>query len=300
MSYRLALNTNSEQEIKRIIRERFQKSYEAFSDEQKDLDYAVHQLRKNMKKARAALRLVRDVIGKSYYKDENRAARDIARTAAELRKQYVMIEVMNKMNERFHPGENNRFYPTVYQTLEIRHKELKEKLISSEDFVNQTVYKLHETENEIENLSFDEESFDAFTDGLKRVYKRGRKAKKNAQKNPTTENFHEWRKRAKYLRYQLRILRNIWPGVLKAYIKELHELSDLLGDDHDLQEFKNQLQQVFHSEEYSDWLQELEPLIEEFSNEKRAAALELGDKIYIEKPRDFIKRIEKYWKVANG
>ena len=299
MSYILKIGKNNEKEIKRIIRERFKKSYLIFSEKQKDIDYSVHELRKNMKKVRAGLRLVRDVTGEDYYKRENIAARDLARTAAELRKRYVMVETMNKMNERFKPKENDLFYPAIYQALEIRHQELKDKLTKEEDFINQTVLKLHKIDVSISDLSFNENGFDAFADGLKRVYKRGQKAKKKAQKSLSVQSYHEWRKRAKYLRYQLRILKNVWPEGLKGYISELHELPDLLGDDHDLHELKSQLHQVFHSEEYDKWLDEQNLLIEKFSCEKRNSALELGEKIYAEKPKAFVKRIRRYWEVTN-
>ena len=300
MSYRFYLGENPNDEIKRIIIARLKKSYLAFSDKENDFDYSVHELRKNMKKVRAALRLVRDVTGKDYYIKKNIAARDIARTAAEIRKNDVMIETMHKMKERFNDEEASRFYPSIYQTLEIRHQDLKDKLNREGNFNAQTVLRLHELELEIENLSFEADGFDAFADGLKRVYKRGRKAKQNVMKESSAENYHEWRKRVKYLRYQLHILKNVWYRGLKGYIKELHELSDLLGNDHDLNEFKNQLQHIFHSEEYDKWLNEQEHFIENFSNEKRKEALVLGDKIYVEKPKIFVSRIRKYWEVETA
>jgi CHAD domain-containing protein len=53
-------------------------------------------------------------------------------------------------------------------------------------------------------------------------------------KHPTVENFHEWRKRVKYYRYQLKLLRDFWKPVMEALRREAVKLSDDLGDDHDL------------------------------------------------------------------
>jgi CHAD domain-containing protein len=53
-------------------------------------------------------------------------------------------------------------------------------------------------------------------------------------KDPASENFHEWRKRVKDLSYHLQMLNPIWPEQICAAASELKELSDYLGDDHDL------------------------------------------------------------------
>src|SRR5204863_3052 len=53
-------------------------------------------------------------------------------------------------------------------------------------------------------------------------------------KNPSAENFHGFRTRAKTLWYQLRILRPVNPVVLKSLADDLRSLADLLGRAHDL------------------------------------------------------------------
>jgi hypothetical protein len=45
---------------------------------------------------------------------------------------------------------------------------------------------------------------------------------------------HEWRKRAKDLWYHHRLLKDAWPGPVKAFADEADQLGKLLGDDHDL------------------------------------------------------------------
>ena len=46
--------------------------------------------------------------------------------------------------------------------------------------------------------------------------------------------WHELRKSAKALGYQLRLLKPIWPGMLNAFVDELDQLTDRLGDANDL------------------------------------------------------------------
>ncbi len=45
---------------------------------------------------------------------------------------------------------------------------------------------------------------------------------------------HEWRKRVKDLWYHVTLLQDAWRPVMSALADEAHELSDRLGDEHDL------------------------------------------------------------------
>src|ERR1700743_4007040 len=69
---------------RRIARKRV-KSALAVIDRPRPTDHAVHAARKELKKARATLRLVRDALGHSTFKKENAALRDAARPLGEVR-----------------------------------------------------------------------------------------------------------------------------------------------------------------------------------------------------------------------
>ena len=70
--------------------------------------------------------------------------------------------------------------------------------------------------------------------GLRRTYRDGRSAAKKARKKHDTEALHEWRKRVKDLWHQCQVLTPLWPKRMKAMADAAHDLSDLLGEDHDL------------------------------------------------------------------
>src|SRR5882757_3585128 len=65
-------------------------------------DEKVHDARKRINKARAALRLLRDALGKSTYTRENRALRDVARPLSKVRDSKVLLDTLQKLNDRFH------------------------------------------------------------------------------------------------------------------------------------------------------------------------------------------------------
>src|SRR6185369_4040640 len=70
--------------------------------------------------------------------------------------------------------------------------------------------------------------------GLRRTYRSGRDAFLAARRTPTAAGLHEWRKQAKYLAHQLRMLEPIWPARLARLGRQAKRLSDQLGKDHDL------------------------------------------------------------------
>jgi CHAD domain-containing protein len=72
------------------------------------------------------------------------------------------------------------------------------------------------------------EGLDALAPGFKRTYRRGRRAYRTARQEPSTENLHELRKRAKYLWYAAQIVRPAAPKKMKRIARRAHET---LGSD---------------------------------------------------------------------
>lgn len=56
------------------------------------------------------------------------------------------------------------------------------------------------------------------------------------------EDFHEWRKRAKYHWYARRLLREVWPATMDARRGEVRRLSGLLGAEHDPSVYRQTLE----------------------------------------------------------
>ena len=66
-------------------------------------DETVHAARKELKKARATLRLLRDSLGDSTYKQENAVLRDAARPLSEVRDARVLLDTLDKLVESSGP-----------------------------------------------------------------------------------------------------------------------------------------------------------------------------------------------------
>ena len=120
---------------------------------------------------------------------------------------------------------------------------------------------------------------------------RGREEFARADKQPTTENLHEWRKRVKDLWYQQRLLEETWPGVMKAQAKEAKKLSKLLGEDHDLAVLAETLRTDPELARFAD---EFEPVIAKRRKKLLKRSRKLGRRVYAEKPKAFARRFGRY------
>jgi CHAD domain-containing protein len=135
------------------------------------------------------------------------------------------------------------------------------------------------------------DGFEALEDGLRRIYRRGRRDMRAARREPTAENLHEWRKRTKDLWYHLSILESCWPPVMSALADEAHELSDRLGDDHDLAVL------VEWAREHAD-AAPIEAGAEERRLRLQADAFAYGARLYADKPILFVGRVERWWNAS--
>jgi CHAD domain-containing protein len=93
---------------------------------------------------------------------------------------------------------------------------------------------LNELQSRLETWPLDEVSRATAVAGIRRSYKYGRRAWKKVLANPSTAKVHDWRKQVKYLWYHVRLLSDWNRSALKPLAKQLDELGELLGVEHDL------------------------------------------------------------------
>ncbi|MBT8295353.1 MAG: CHAD domain-containing protein, partial [Gramella sp.] len=261
-----------------------------------DIHEAVHDIRKRLKKLRALARLVRDEMGEENYKEINIFFRDLGRELSDLRDLTAHIETLNLLRERYGNHLYVNFFRSIIKQIESERSELKTSMIARNFFSDHLVKKLNYAKKDLIKWPVNSNDIMIILPSIERVYKRGTKAQKNAYANPNKENFHEWRKRVKYLWYQTLLLQETWPEFFNTLESEIHELSDLLGNDHDLMVLleKTANQEIKFKDEQQAEL--LEAIILKYSQVLRSAAQIKGELIYAEEPSDFIKRIGRYTK----
>jgi CHAD domain-containing protein len=258
------------------------------------LSEGVHDTRKRLKRLRAVVRLARGALGQEVYKRENSAFRDTGRRLAGVRDAAVLIETLDGLEK----AAGVKLPAGVTGTLRARLEEERERALvrlkEDQALVGAVVSEIEAADTRVDCWTLRTGGFGAVEPGLRRTYRRGRKAMRRAQAEPSEENFHEWRKRVKDLWHSLQLLRLASPSRMSKLAKRAHRLSDLLGDDHDLAELRRYA--LSHRECFEDpGALALVGVIDGRRMELQQHAIELGARVYAKRPKRFVKRIERGW-----
>jgi CHAD domain-containing protein len=280
--------------IKRIVREEIESAVRQLSGKgEADLDDAIHEARKSMKKIRGVLRLVRPELG-DFYRQENTFFRDVGRTLSEFRDAGAMIETFDALRDKYR-GELGRSRLASIRRGLLARKEQSGKQGGIEKARNRMAAALRRRAKRVATWPLAADGFAAIAPGLETTLRRGQRALVRARKDPLPENYHEWRKRVKDHWYHVRLLEGVWDSGMQAYEKSLKELEGLLGEDHNLVVLRGKVQTepAWYGKEPEIAL--LIKLIGACQRELRDHALAAGKDIYGEKPERFTKRMRRVW-----
>src|SRR6185437_15466984 len=210
------------QGMRRIARAQIKNAVEALGGRVIS-DKRVHEARKELKKARATLRLLRPVLGRTVYARENTTLRDAARPLSRIRDGKVLLDSLDLVMERF--GAVAHAVPTdglrralTRERTRVRRDALKG--VAALAAHRESLHKAHERAG---RWAVGDHGWSVVGAGLARVYSKGRKALAEAERDRTPANLHEWRKQVKYLWHQLQALQPLWPGPVGELADQAHQ-----------------------------------------------------------------------------
>jgi CHAD domain-containing protein len=257
-------------------------------------DTNIHDARKQLKKSRAALRLLRSAIGEITYPRENTALRDAARPLGVARDSKVLSAALDDLVERYDPALRGLQLARFRRVL--RQEQTSTRHAITLALVNRQRKVLREVKARSERWNMKADDWQIIGAGLERSYRGGRKSMKAAAGSRASEDLHDWRKQVKYLWHQLQILQPAWPGPLEELADQAHQLADYLGDDHDLVVLRSKITahvDAFEGKDYDALIAVLDRRRKQLQNK----AFKLGARIFEEKPRRFVGRIGRYWQL---
>jgi CHAD domain-containing protein len=284
-AYRLKEGEPLSDELRRVARGRIDHAIDELHGKSESTpEEAVHEARKDMKKLRGLLRLVRGELDEETFARENACFRDAARELSGTRDSDVMLETLGSLE--LPAGRGRELRKLIRAELSLGGHEDREAA------AERAVAILKEARERVHDWPLERDSFDAIAGGLRRSYRRGRRAFVAASESPSAESIHEWRKRVKDLWYHHTLLRELWPPVMSAVGDEAHELSDRLGDDHDLVVLATWVRAHADSEP------ELFDAMDRRRAELQSEAFALGGRVYAEKPSAYVRRMERLWSAS--
>ena len=288
MSYELQPDETLGDGLRRIISRQIENAICASKAKRNGKGSPVHETRKHLKKARAALRLVRGEATKKAWKLEDRCLGQVGKLISEVRDAEVRLETVRQLRE-FARGKTR----SLQETEELLAFELDSFLAAFSEWPQEAGEQLSRTLDRLRDWPLDDLSCRQLRKNVQKTYQGGRKALGKATRKTSTKRLHTFRKRAKELWYQIRLLRPLAPAVFQQLNDELKAIGQYLGQVHDLAFVAARLNSIGPARKHGERI--LKALIDSRATELEQTALALGERFYAERPNRFARRLSKYF-----
>ena len=294
MAYRFKLDELNKKGVRRIAREQIQRAVTELSrDSMTAAD--VHETRKVVKRLRSLLRMVRPAIPEKVFQRRTKRIGRIGDALAQARDRDILIETIGKLETRFGPECIKTLQP-LRPLLTAREPGTP----NSKNRINaRRALKRANTESaKLENIAFKSRGFEVIAGGIKETYRGARRNFRRAYRRPSDATFHELRKTVQCHWRQMALISRAWPDYFEARITAARQLAAILGDDHDLAILEAEVRKL--SPSLSEDAGAIEHLIHVRKDELRSAAYPYAERLFVEKPGDFVRRIRAYWTSAKN
>ena len=293
-TYRLLDQEDAAGGLRRVIVGRLEKAAARLRAAGADGDAsaeAIHGARKDLKKARAALRLIRAELGERTFRRENRALRDAARVLSDSRDAEVKLATLDALLED--AGDAPATAIALWREALVADRD---RIVGGEgDQAAAAITAIEEVAARAPEWRISRSGWKLLALGLDTAYSEGRETFRTLGDAAGFEAVHELRKRGKDLWYQVRLLRDAWGPVLDATAEEIHDFTDRLGDHHDLAVLAADLEARPEVEAAA--RETVKGLIAARQEAVLGEARDAGERIYAEKPKAFGRRLRAYWRV---
>lgn len=260
---------------------------------------AIHEARRSMKRARSALLLLRPALGDKRGKRLDRRFRRAAALLSEPRDAAAATETLDLLGSHYagvlRPGP----FSELRSHLVEQHTRALWVAEEQEQALERAARRTSRARAKINSATLVWDDVEPVWIGpVRRSFKAARNAMREALDRNTPEAFHSWRKAAKHLRYHLSILSPAWDGHLDRASLLIHELTDLLGEHHDLNALASRLERTPAAR--STAIRRLEyravrGLIAGRLSEIEEDTAAVGERLFVRRPRKVAKRLRGLW-----
>ena len=285
------------EQAKRIAIEQIRQTMDELRDRSVKRSEKIHHARRDCKKLRGLLRLVRGGLGGAF-KEQDRWLRDSARELSELRDAKTIFDAYVSLVGAKHASNRWKDADPILLLLNRRRRKRGRNKRLVDQQLKVLSGRLAVAESFVGEWSFEKTGFSLFESGLVDTYQRAARAMKLARESESSEGYHDWRKQVKYHGHHCQLLVNVWPEMMSARASEVERLGSLLGDEHDLTVLSQTLSEL-SEEEGSDYLRQALAWAGESQDGLRRAVHPLGSRLFAERAKRFSGRCGKYWDAAS-
>jgi CHAD domain-containing protein len=298
MAYRFKTDEPLAKGFRRVVAEQLGAAEKRLRDtvvSPADIATQVHESRKNLKRTRALLRLLRPALGEAVFKRENARLRDVGQMLSRRRDVDVLDQTLAKLT-----AEKNGALASAATKLRSSMAAKRDGLDRPDEVLGTeaAAAELAQCISVLRRVKLDGEGFDLIRPGLKRCYGDCRRAFKEAYDQPSEETFHEWRKTIQHHWRQMLLLSKAWPEMLLPQARAARQISDLLGEEHDLALLTAYLAAHEDLPLTARERQRIEAYCAARTQELRALCQPLGERLLAESPGDHCRRMACYWETG--
>ena len=288
MGFKLKLREPLPDGLKRVFREQIESALDMCRHPAKQRGVTVHEVRKHLKKVRAAMRLAIPEVGKKQHEREDCCVRKIGRLVSDLRDAQVRLQTLIQLREETAKGPKDSTFLRIEELLSLERESFSAAFAG---WQKQALPQLERVETRLLKWPLKDLTWKQVCGAVAKIYKRGQRGLAKTIEDPEPETFHAWRKRVKDLWYQLRILQPLNRTVLTEMARDAEVLGELLGREHDLNFLWARLEKECSDETLHGEVAQLAKLVRKRGKRLRTNALELGRRFYAEPAKSFAKRI---------
>jgi CHAD domain-containing protein len=253
---------------------------------------ATHEVRKQVKKIRALLALLREPLGKKRYHEEESTLKKVGKALGPVRDAECRSKTLKQLQRRFFPGKPSALIKAVQGTLADQERRCLAQL-SRSNALAAGVADLKIMLPRIAAWPVSNYGWKELRQAVHRSYERARIGYRKAYDAPTTSRLHRWRRRVKELWFHVQLLRRVSPAFMEELAQDFEVLGEFLGDDHDLIVLKTALEER-KDDGQGAALETLLELIDLRREELLDAAFDLGERLHEDSPEDYIRELDEW------
>jgi hypothetical protein len=262
---------------------------------------AIHGTRREVKRARAVLRLVRTSLGEERYRAENRRLRDAGRLLSGARDAEVRLEALKGLEKHFRAESRAADFDVLAGALAVERHTLAHANGGGPGgdvapVAAQAAAEIEASRAAVDEWSLDSRGWQLVAGGLERGYARGRARFRETVGEPNADTVDAWRKRVEDLWHHLSLVGESWPPVLDPLAAQAHELFELLGEHHDLAVLGDDVRARRRIAAEAGLFESVLDLIERRQDDLLERAIPIGERLYAERPAAFVRRMRTYWR----
>jgi len=255
-------------------------------------DVEAHAARKEVKRARAALRLLRSTLSEAVYARDDAALRAAARVLNAVRDARVLLRTLESLRRRHATLRKDQMSAALARTLRRRQFEALRHLQLHPSELAGARAALQRLQLRARRWRVGRHGWSQLAPAFKRIYRAGRRAARTASRRPDVSTLHQWRKKVQYLWHALQILEPLQSAMLPKFGELARRLADCLGEEHDLALLQSALAAFAQGREKAD--EPLRAAIERRRRSLRSKAMSLGGRLYAPRPASVVKRVGRW------